>query len=252
LRQSWAEGLLPVGLGDGLAEPDPVGVGEGVAEALLLGLAEALLLAEAVLLGVAEALSVALAVAVALLVALAVALLEALAVAVALLVALAVADWLALAEGDGELLDLALEDLVALGLGVLAEESETASRTMAVWPAGTDRAAEVLAGGWPHTLVAAGLTVAASAAVPPPRRPPTMPEETRAAPATRPNADDPDRADFMAAPSSPWSSSSRPRVSSDSSDRPCAGTIPCCRSSTHVPRRTVGVQRGLPASWPEY
>jgi hypothetical protein len=251
LRQSWAEGLLLVGLGDGLAEPDPVGVGEGVAEALLLGLAEALLLAEAVLLGVAEALSVALAVAVALSVALgvavallvalgvAVALLVALAVAVALLVALAVADWLALAEGDGELLDL-------------AEESETASRTIAVWLAGTERAAEVLAGGWPHTLVAAGFTVAASAAVLPPRRPPTMPEETRAAPATMPNADDPDRADFMAAPSSPWSSSSRPRVSSDSSDRPCAETIPCCRSSTHVPRRTAGEQRGLPASPPEY
>jgi hypothetical protein len=224
-----------------------------VAEALLLGLAEALLLAEAVLLGVAEALSVALAVAVALLVALAVALLVALAVAVALLVAVAVAvalaveDWLALAEGDGELLDL-----VAVGLGVLAEESETASRTIAVWLAGTERAAEVLAGGWPHTLVAAGFTVAASAAVPPPRRPPTMPEETRAAPATMPNADDPDRADFMAAPSSPWSSSSRPRVSSDSSDRPCAETIPCCRSSTHVPRRTAGEQRGLPASPPEY
>jgi hypothetical protein len=216
-----------------------------VAEALLLGLAEALLLAEAVLLGVAEALSVALAVAVALLVALAVAV--ALLVAVAVAVALAVEDWLALAEGDGELLDL-----VAVGLGVLAEESETASRTIAVWLAGTERAAEVLAGGWPHTLVAAGFTVAASAAVPPPRRPPTMPEETRAAPATMPNADDPDRADFMAAPSSPWSSSSRPRVSSDSSDRPCAETIPCCRSSTHVPRRTAGEQRGLPASPPEY
>ncbi|HZC64415.1 MAG TPA: hypothetical protein VE464_22490 [Streptosporangiaceae bacterium] len=247
MRQSWAEGLLPVGLGDGLAEPDPVGVGEGVAEALLLGLAEALLLAEAVLLGVAEALSVALAVAVALLVALAVAvaLLVAVAVAVALLVAvpllvaLVVADWLAVAEGDGELLDL-------------AEESETASRTIAVWPAGTERAAEVLAGGWPHTLVAAGFTVAASAAVPPPRRPPTMPEETRAAPATIPNADDPDRADFMAAPSSPWSSSSRPRVSSDSSDRLCAETIPSCRSSTHVPTRTAGEQQGLPASPPEY
>jgi hypothetical protein len=247
LRQSWAEGLLPVGLGDGLAEPDPVGVGEGVAEALLLGLAEALLLAEAVLLGVAEALSVALGVALLVALAVAVTLLVALAVAVALLVALAVADWLALAVGDGELVDL-----VAVGLGVLAEESETASRTIAVWLAWTERAAEVLAGGWPHTLVAAGFTVAASAAVPPPRRPPTMPEETRAAPATMPNADDPDRADFMAAPSSPWSSSSRPRVSSDSSDRPCAETIPCCRSSTHVPRRTAGEQRGLPASRPEY
>ena len=76
-------------------------------------------------------------------VALGVALLE----AVALAVALAVADWLALAEADGELLDLAVDDSVALGLGVLAEESEIASRTIAVWPAGTDRAAEVLAGG---------------------------------------------------------------------------------------------------------
>ena len=46
-----------------------------------------------------------------------------------------------LAEGDGELLDL------ALGLGDLAEESETASRTIVVRPAGTDRAAVVLAGG---------------------------------------------------------------------------------------------------------
>ncbi len=93
--------------------------------------------------GVAEALSVALGVGVA--EALVVAL--ALGVALALAVALAVADWLALAEGDGELLDLAADDLVALGLGVLAEESETASRTTAAWPAGTDRAAEVLAGG---------------------------------------------------------------------------------------------------------
>jgi hypothetical protein len=71
----------------------------------------------------------------------------ALALALALAVALALADWLALAEADGELLDLALDDLVAVGLGVLAEESETASRTIAVWPAGMDRAAEVLAGG---------------------------------------------------------------------------------------------------------
>jgi hypothetical protein len=217
-----------------------------VAEALLLGLALGLLLAEALLLGVAEALSVALGVAVALLVAVGV--LLALALAEALAVALAVADWLALAEGDGELLDSAL---VALGLGVLPEERETASRTIAVWLAGTERAAEVLAGGWPHTLVAAALTVAASAAVPP-RRPPMIPEETMATPATMPNAEDPDRAEIMAAPSSPWSSSSRPRVSSDSSDRPCAETIPCCRSSTPAPRRTVREHRGLPASSPEY
>jgi hypothetical protein len=230
-----------------------------VAEALLLGLALGLLLAEGLLLGVAEALSVALGVAVALLLALgvllalavAVALAVALAVAEALAVALAVADWLALAEGDGELLDLAVDDAVALGLGVWPEERETASRIMAVWLAGTERAAEVLAGGWPHTLVAAALTVAASAAVPP-RRPPMIPEETMATPATMPNAEDPDRAEIMAAPSSPWSSSSRPRVSSDSSDRPCAETIPCCRSSTPAPRRTVREHRGLPASSPEY
>jgi hypothetical protein len=56
----------------------------------------------------------------------------------------------------------------------------------------------------------------------------------------------------MAAPSSPWSSSSRPRVSSDSSDRPCAETIPCYRCSTHAPRRTVRERWGLPASGPEY
>jgi hypothetical protein len=220
-----------------------------VAEALLLGLALGLLLAEALLLGVAEALSVALGVAVALLLALGV--LLAFAVAEALAVALAVADWVALAEGDGELLDLAVDDVVALGLGVWPEERETASRTIAVWLAGTERSAEVLAGGWPHTLVAAALTVAASAAVPP-RRPPMIPEETMATPATMPNAEDPDRAEIMAAPSSPWSSSSRPRVSSDSSDRPCAETIPCCRSSTPAPRRTVREHRGLPASSPEY
>jgi hypothetical protein len=55
LRQSWTEGLLPVGLGlgEGLADPDPVELGEGVGEALLLGLADALLLAEALVLGVA-------------------------------------------------------------------------------------------------------------------------------------------------------------------------------------------------------
>ena len=131
------------GLGEGLAELDPVELGEGVAEALLLGLADTLLL------GVAEALSVALGVgvAVALLVAVAVAVALAVGVALALGVALAVADWLALAEGDAELLDLAADDLVALGLGVLAEESETASRIIAVWPAGADRAAEVRAGG---------------------------------------------------------------------------------------------------------
>jgi hypothetical protein len=131
---------------------------------------------------------------------------------VALAVGLAVADWLVLAEGDAELVALAFADLVALGL--LVAESVAASRTIVVWLAGTERRAEVAAGGWPHTLGAAALT-AASAGVPPPRRPPTIPDETMAALATMPNAADPDRADFMAAPSSPWSSSSRPRVSSD-------------------------------------
>jgi hypothetical protein len=255
-RQSWTDGLLPVGLGlgeglaEGLAEPVPVELGDGEAEleveGLVLGLAEVLLLA----LGVAEALFEALGVAVALLlalgvllgvallvafaVALAFALAVALAVAVAVAVALAlaVAEALALAEGDGELLDvvaLALAvfvdfevfDLWALDFGALDDENEAASRTRAERPAGTVRAAEVVAGGWPQTLGAAALTsaaalaVLASAAVLPPRRPPMMLEETMAAPATMPNAEDPVRADFMAAPSSPWSSSSRPRVSSD-------------------------------------
>ena len=53
-------------------------------------------------------------------------------------------------------------------------------------------AAEVAAGGRPHTLGAATLTVLASAAVPP-RRLPAIPEETMAALATMPNAEAPDR-----------------------------------------------------------
>ena len=178
-RHSWTDGLVPVGLGrgrgwpsrcpselgDGEAEAEVDGLLLGLAEALLLGLAEALLLglaealllglAEALLLGVAEALSEAfgVALAVALALAVAVALLVAagwLLVALGLLVALA----LPLAEGDGELLDLAVLDVCFLG--VLDDETEATSRTMAVWPAGTERAAEVVAaGGWPHTLGAA-------------------------------------------------------------------------------------------------
>ena len=212
----------------------------GLDEALVLGEDEALLLA----LGVAVALLVALGVLVAVVVLLGVALAVALAVAEAVADALAVAEVLVLAEGEAELLDF-------LVLGVFDIGSEATSRTTAVWPAGTVRAAEVAAGGWPHTLGAATLTVLASAAVPP-RRLPAIPEETMAALATMPNAEAPDRADFMAAPSSPWSSSSRPRVSSDSSDRPCAETIPCCRRSTHAPRRTVRERWGLAASSPEY
>lgn len=214
-RQSWTEGLVPVGLGlgEGLPEglPDPVELGEGEAEAVLEGVE--LGLDEALLLGLDDALLVALGVVVALLVdlgvleafgvLLGVELLVAFAVAVVVAVALAVAEELVLAEGDGEL----------LGWVVLEDERKTASRTTTVRPPGTERAAEVVAGGWPHTLGAAALTVLASATVLPPRSPPTIPEETMAALATRPNAEDPDRADFMAAPSSPWSSSSRPRVS---------------------------------------
>jgi hypothetical protein len=161
--------------------------------------AVALLVALGVLLGVALLVAFAVAVAVAV----------AFAVAVAVAVALAVA------------VDLAVAVAVGLDLGPLDEESETASRTRTDRPTGTLRAADVVAGGWPHTLAAAALAVVtsavfsvlASAAVLTPRRP--MLEETMAAPATMPNAEDPDRADLMAAPSSPWSSSLRPRVSSD-------------------------------------
>jgi hypothetical protein len=201
-------------VGVGVADLDPVGLGEGEAdfEGLLLGLDEALVLGEdealLLALGVAVALLVALGVLLAVALLLGVALAVALAVAEAVADALAVAEVLVLAEGEAELLDF-------LVLGVFDIGSEATSRTTAVWPAGTVRAAEVAAGGWPHTLGAATLTVLASAAVPP-RRLPAIPEETMAALATMPNAEAPDRADFMAAPSSPWSSSSRPRVSSDS------------------------------------
>jgi len=236
-----------VGLGDGLPEPDPVELGEGEAEAdvegLLLGLDGALLLGED------EALLVALGVAVALVVALGVLL----ALALALAVALAVAEALVLAEGEAELVDFVVVDLVGLALGVLDDENESASRTRPVWPAGTVRAEEVEAGGWPHTLGAAALIVLASAGTLPPRRLPTIPDETMAAPATAPNAEDPDRADFMAAPWSPWSSSSRPRVTSQiASDRPDAGTIPPCRSSTPALGWTGREHPALPASSPEY
>jgi hypothetical protein len=203
-------------LGDGLPEglPDPVELGEGEAERVLEGVE--LGLDETLLLGLDDALLVALGLEVALLVdlgvLLGVELLVAFAVAFVVAVALAVAEELVLAEGDAE----------PLGWVVLEDERKTASRTTTVRPPGTERAAEVVAGGWPHTLGAAALTVLesaapftvlASAARLPPRSPPTIPEETMATLATRPNAEGPDRADFMAAPSSPWSSSSRPRVS---------------------------------------
>ena len=237
-RQSWTEGLLPVGLG--LGEPVPVGLGEGEPEGLLLGLLLGVLLG--VLLGLDEALLLGLDEA--LLLGLAVALLVALGVDVALLVALGVLLGVALL--------VAFAVALALDFGVLDDETEAASRTIADWPAGTARTAEVAAGGWPHTLGADAPTVLASVAFAVlasaavlPRRP--MLEVTMAAPATMPKADDADRADFMAAPSSPWSSPSRPRVSSDSSDRPCQETIPCCRSSTPALRCPSREDRtGLP------
>jgi hypothetical protein len=225
-RQSWTEGLLPVGLGlglalgEGLLDPEPVGLGEAEAEpeGLVLGLAEALLEA----LGVAVALLVALGVLVAFGVDVAFGVLLAVAFAVAVAFALAVAVALALAVAEALALAVALAAWAFLALcdldfGVL---DDTASRMSAVRPADPERAAEVVAGGWPHTSGAAALTLLTSdaaftvlaSAVLTPRRP--MLEETMAAPATMPNAEAPDRADFMAAPSSPWSSSSRPRVSS--------------------------------------
>jgi hypothetical protein len=206
------EGLEPVGLGEG----EPEGLALGLVLGLVLGLDEALLVALGVAVALLLAVGVLLAFAVLLGVALLVAFAVALEVGVALAVAVAVEEALALADGEEELLDL-----VALGFGDADAGSETASRMTAGWPAGTVRAADLVAGGWPQTLGAltalafAAFTVLASAAVPPPRSPPMMLDETRAAPATRPNAEVADRADLMAAPSSPWSSSSRPRVSFD-------------------------------------
>ena len=58
--------------------------------------------------------------------------------------ALAVEDALALPDGEGELLASDVEDL---GVGVVDAGSETASRITADCPAGTVRAADVVAGG---------------------------------------------------------------------------------------------------------
>jgi hypothetical protein len=117
--------------------------------------------------------------------------------------------------GEGLLVGLAEAVLVgpelAVGVAVgmtaaLIRVAEDASRLAPACCAAPDRAAEVAAGGGPHTL-GAELATAASARVVPGRRPLTTPEETMAALATMPSADDPDRAALMAAPSSPWSSS---------------------------------------------
>lgn len=94
---------------------------------------------------------------------------------------------------------LARAELPVLAMLALAGESQAASRTTADWLAGTERAAEVAADGWPHPLDAAAFT-AAPAAVPPPRRPFAMPEETMAAPATTPNTEKADQADLVTAP----------------------------------------------------
>jgi hypothetical protein len=193
-RQSWAEGLLPagVGLGEGLAEREAAALGEGEGEgegeagALPVGLADALALGVAVALGGGEAGALLLGVADALLVGsgVALALLAAPAVAVAMTVALAGAEWPVLAM------------LAAAG------ESLAASRTTARSLAGRERAAEVAAGGWPHPFAAA--FTAAPAAVLPPGSPPAMPAETMAVPATTPNIEKADQADLMTAPSPPW------------------------------------------------
>jgi hypothetical protein len=189
-RQSWTEGLLPAGagLGEGLAEREAValGEGEGEAEALLLGLADAL--GVAVALGEGEAGALPLGVADALLVGSG--------VAVALLAASATAVVMAV--------PLARAGLPVLAMLALAGESQAASRTTADGLAGTERAAEVAAGGWPHPLDAAAFTAAAPAAVPPPRGPPAMPEETMAVPAKTPNTEKADQAGLMTAPSLPW------------------------------------------------
>jgi hypothetical protein len=191
-RQSWTEGLLPAGggLGEGLAEREAValGEGEGEAEALLLGLGGALVLGVAVALGEGEAGALLLGVADALLVGsgVAVALLAAPAVSVVMAVALAGAE------------------SPRSAILALSGESQAASRTTADGLAGTERAAEVAAGGWPHPLDAAAFTAAAPAAVPPPRRPTVTPEETMAVPAMTPNTEKADQADLMTAPSLPW------------------------------------------------
>jgi hypothetical protein len=191
-RQSWTEGLLPAGggLGEGLAEREAValGEGEGEAEALLLGLGGALVLGVAVALGEGEAGALLLGVADALLVGSG--------VAVALLAASATTVVMAV--------PLARADLPVLAMLALAGESQAASRTTADWLAGTERAAEVAAGGWPHPLDAAAFTAAAPAAVPPPRRPPATAEETMAVPAKTPNTEKADQAGLMTAPSLPW------------------------------------------------
>ena len=165
-------------------------LGEGEAGALLLGLAGALLL----LLGVAEMLVLGLADA--LLPGVADALPVATGVAAAPLAAPAVAVVMAVVLADAE--------SSVLAVLALAGEKEAASRTNAERLAGTERAAEVAAGGWPHPLGATAVTAVTPAAVLPPRRPPAMPEETMAAPAATPSTEKADQADFMTAPSPPW------------------------------------------------
>ena len=217
-RHIWTDDLVEVGVGVGVAEPV---VGVGVGSDVALGLTEA----ELVGLAAAE--------------------LDALegdvvGVAAALALLLAEALLLALMSGVALLVPLDLLLALAVALGVLAGRN-AASRITVVCPAGTVRAALAAAGGEPHTLGAAAAVTAASAGVAAPSSPPAMPDDTMAAPATAPSAVVADRADFMAVLSEPWSSSSRPRVSS-AARFARANTIPSCRCSTPTFDETDGKQ----------
>jgi hypothetical protein len=147
-----------------------VALGEGVAALVFVALGDGL--ADVALVGLGDALAD----------------LALLGLGVALFVALALADAVLLAE--------------ALGV------TEAESRNTTVWPAGTERAAEVAAGGAPQTLDAPTLTPPGPEPLPTwlaaagvlPSRPATMLEEMTAAPATAPRAEDLARADFTAAP----------------------------------------------------
>jgi hypothetical protein len=230
-RHSWTAGWEPVGVGVGLGDvgvglEDGLGVvfdglGEGLvdgsAEALLVGLGEELVLVldvvgVGVLLAVAVAVELVLEVAVAvelvLEVAVAVELVLEVAVAVELVLDVAVAVGLGLAVGLELALDVGLA-VLRLGWGV----DRAAVRTIRPCPAGTVRTAALVAGGCPHTLEAE-LAALAWVWLPTTRSPLTMPDERSVTLATIRSANEPARAVLMAAPSSPWSSWWRPRVSS--------------------------------------
>jgi hypothetical protein len=220
-RHSWTAGWEPVGVGVGLGDvgvglEDGLGVvfdglGEGLvdgsAEALLVGLGEELVLVLDVV-GVGVLLAVAVAVELVLEVAVAVELVLEVAVAVELVLEVAVAVGLGLAVGLELALDVGLA-VLRLGWGV----DRAAVRTIRPCPAGTVRTAALVAGGCPHTLEAE-LAALAWVWLPTTRSPLTMPDERSVTLATIRSANEPARAVLMAAPSSPWSSWWRPRVSS--------------------------------------